>query len=564
MITFQNTKIKILIVPDFDGRVDTEAMLAIYKKAGGAVKIIDLRQIVVDEHPGETLTEPQIIDLCARKLEQLASDKTIYWENYHADCEPFDLSGYDLTDKVDTYHDVVTPEEVEKKNLLIMEEMKSIRHILPKTREDPVEKTFVVKTSGGMRQFRIKITREDREIHNTGSPDVLVIFGKSAMLAGGIEGTPILFINPEYDEESPWTSHYYIDRKGAQKFYASFREKAELDNTQSQLALALEDYGASGWEQPKRIGLFTDADTTDIKEFDLRYPHLAMSDPDLRDTSALAKAVCDFCREKIETPRFDIDRLLLIPEHKNKREALIVKLPHPLDLRDGRKLLAVELEACSQYRMPGKVVHVEGRSFPQSLDSIRDRRDLAALRDAMRKGVEAMPQKKRILIVEDYMSPSPSPTAELLSKELQIYGHYVPVMLRGNGLKDSRASLERRCKRKHFDLVVTLETGCLLAGRMTDINRIFVNPNWRAWSDMRKLDFNRKEWEMALNMGAKRNLPSGGSHWTLGWFTADMADSDEVKEHVARFGDAAFPPSIGLTDKDGIRAIAQHINDILH
>lgn len=78
------SKQRILIVPDFGNTEAAKRLLplkeAIQEHSSLDAKIIDLRQMTIDENPDKKLKEVQILDLAAPRLEALAADNTIVWE----------------------------------------------------------------------------------------------------------------------------------------------------------------------------------------------------------------------------------------------------------------------------------------------------------------------------------------------------------------------------------------------------------------------------------------------------------------------------------------------------
>ena len=79
MILSSNTKI--MIVPDFGGCADDVALKKAIETAGSyAVKVVDLQTIVSAEHDGEDLTDAKLIELAARKLEQLSTCSGLKWD----------------------------------------------------------------------------------------------------------------------------------------------------------------------------------------------------------------------------------------------------------------------------------------------------------------------------------------------------------------------------------------------------------------------------------------------------------------------------------------------------
>lgn len=73
-----------MIVPDFGVSADDKAMVALMEaienRGEYAVKIVDLPAVVRDEHTGEELTESKVIELAARKLEQLSTCSGLKWD----------------------------------------------------------------------------------------------------------------------------------------------------------------------------------------------------------------------------------------------------------------------------------------------------------------------------------------------------------------------------------------------------------------------------------------------------------------------------------------------------
>ncbi|MBD5298929.1 MAG: hypothetical protein HDS22_03025, partial [Bacteroides sp.] len=79
-----SAKTKIMIVPDFGVSADDKAMVtlseAIENRGDYVVKIVDLPAVVRDEHADEDMTEPKVIELAARKLEQLSTCSGLKWD----------------------------------------------------------------------------------------------------------------------------------------------------------------------------------------------------------------------------------------------------------------------------------------------------------------------------------------------------------------------------------------------------------------------------------------------------------------------------------------------------
>lgn len=478
---------RILLVPDFGITEAAEQLLplkeAIRKHWNFDAKIIDLRQMIIDENPDKKLNET--IDLAAHRLTALATDEAIVWDKFISDDygDP-DLSSY-LTDPepeeeiragLDNFNFPVNPNPDDK-------HQKSEALNPDDERQPPEDLTG---TDIGERIIRhgrliIHVTPTARESLNQGVPDAIVVFGKSAMLVGGVKDKRLLFINPEYDKEWPWKKMYYTERKASERFYENFINTTKMPNHPKVLN--------SGYEaeyrrlQPQRLYLRTDGN--DTEEFSERYPRLTMSDPELRDPEKLALEIQKFTLGEMEMPLLDIYELFKIPERESEWKPFKFTFPHPVEV-EGQKAVAIILEKFSPYRMPSEVVIVEGFGHNLLLENISNRRELLALHEAVAEAVKTMSRKKRILIVPDPFTPDESPVISQLRDKLQQESYYVAVFDSNSQLKCSRKGLERCCKRKPFDLIVTLETGCLLAARITNTPRIFVNPNWTVCKEMKE------------------------------------------------------------------------------
>ncbi|MDE5849065.1 MAG: hypothetical protein K2H38_02880 [Muribaculaceae bacterium] len=547
---------RILIVPDFGNAEAAERLLplkeAIQEHSSFDAKIIDLRQMIFNENPDKKLKEAQILDLAARRLETLVADKTIVWKksNLSIPYPDIELSSYDMDDELDrkSLEEPFNPEhpdDPDSDNGLQPGENLSV---------DSAAERIIRRG-----RLTIRVSRTPKEHFTQHAPHAIVVFGKSVMLAGGVKDIPVLFVDPEYDKEWPWRKRYYVDRKEADSFYHSFTEKFRAPFIPEVLSNGYEaEYRR---KQPQRFCLLTVGNDED--EFSERYPRLAMSDPEFQDPRQLAKAIREFTGEKLEMPMLDIYELLKVPARGNTLYPLMFNFPHPVDV-DGQKAVAIELQGLSPYRMPGEEVIFEGCAYKRSLEDVHDRQSLLSLREAMTEAVKTMPQRKRILIVPDCLTPKDSPIAPMLRDYLQKEDDYhVAVFENNSSLKDSRRGLERCCRKRPFDLIVTLETGCLLAARVINTPRIFVNPDWTVWKDMKKCGYEREEWETARIMGMKAHIRHDGPHWAMGWFSLDQIDSEAPREHMDRFISATYPPHIGLTNQDGIRRLAWEIHKML-
>lgn len=107
---------RILIVPDF-GRSADEGMIPALKEAIEArneakVIVADLREMVLDEHPGEDLREADVIELAARKLESLASDHDLNWGPFVDDSPGDPVHEFGLENEIESRHDAGHDETV--------------------------------------------------------------------------------------------------------------------------------------------------------------------------------------------------------------------------------------------------------------------------------------------------------------------------------------------------------------------------------------------------------------------------------------------------------------------
>lgn len=543
-------------MPDFGNTEAAERLLplkeAIQEHSSFDAKIIDLQQMTIDENPDKKLKEVQILDLAARRLEALAADKTIVWEksNLSIPYTDHELSSYDMDEEFDrkSLEEPFNPEhpdDPDSDNGFQPGENLSV--------DAAAEK--IIRSS----RLTIRVSRTPEEYFRQHAPHAIVVFGKSVMLSGGIRNIPVLFVDPEYDKEWPWKKRYYVDRKETDSFYHSFIEKIRPPFIPEVRSCGHEvEYRR---QQPQRFCLLTEGNDED--EFSERYPCLTMSDPELQDPRQLAKAIQEFTIKELEMPMLDIHELLKVPARGNKSKPLVFNFPHPVKI-EGQNAVAIELQGFSPYRMPRKIVIFERWANNRYLEDVHDRQSLLSLREAMTEAVKTMPQKKRILIVPDCLTPDDSPIAPMLRDYLQKEDdYYVAVFERNSSIKDSRRGLERICRKKPFDLIVTLETGCLLAARVINTPRIFVNPDWTVWKEMKKCGFEREKWETARIMGMKAHIRHDGPHWAMGWFSPDQIDTESPREHMDRFISAVYPPHIGLTNGDGIRRLAREIHKML-
>lgn len=145
--------------------------------------------------------------------------------------------------------------------------------------------------------------------------------------------------------------------------------------------------------------------------------------------------------------------------------------------------------------------------------------------------------QKRILIVPDYLTPYD--IAMKLYFILTRMGYDVAVFAHSDSLYESQQELERRCQIKRFDLLVTLYTGCLLASRVTNCPRVFVEPDWTLGEWMKEnlgknRQITRDDMEMALEMADPAYIEHSDKP-TYGWFSLSAIESHMTEEHLKRF-----------------------------
>lgn len=544
-----------MIVPDFGGSAEDEAMVALKKAIEGAgsyaVKVVDLPAIVRAEHDGEELTDAEVIELSARKLEQLASCDELVWDGTNT---------------------------LELRNSSTIEGEKYYL-----CREG--DELFVVDENDidfYLEEYDYHLEEEVND-YDWGAPDVVVVFGKSAMLAGGLGKKNVLFINPEYDSEWPWRKQYYADQKLAEQYHC---DKYEYEHGFMNTVIWMGSERTRPWRYSRRYGLITSADY--IGEFWDRYPNMAEVDRDLDgDTDALAKFICDFADDKLTFPLEEVyEAIKNLPGRDLSNLDVICDFIEPVKL-DGITVLGLRFGAPISNGQSSNKLKVAEYDYTLPLENVNTRRELNALRDAIvhagevRK--ESAPAQKRILIVPDYFMPYNAPNVKELYERLCDMGYYVAVYVHGSSLEKSRAGIERRCKVKPFDLIVTLETGCLVAGRVANCPRVMVNPDWVAWEwmrlrlgkDKKRRDCRRinggpfyefyldcEEVVMAQHM-AERSYMKRSDKPVYGWFTIDQVDSHLPAEHLKRFNTNFYIPDLRLDTQNGIAILARQIHNIL-
>lgn len=503
---------KILLVADFGGDTGVNDIVnlkaAIESRGAYSVNVVDFPAMVIAGHQGEELPEARVIELCARKLEEISSTDELVW------------------DEPDYY---------------------------------PDEK------------------RHDR-------PDTVVVFGKSAMLAGGLDGTDVLFVNPQYDSEWPWKKQYYADRRVAGQFHED-KYEYERDRMTTVTWSGKEAKIDSGYS--KRYGVFTR--DTGFYEFWDRYPRMAEMDEKLEgDTDGLADFICRFADGDFTNPLEEVYAALSrFPRCHESGFNWICRFDEPLEV-GGSTILGIQFGAPMSNGQSCYKLRVQGVGHPIPLERFDTRKEYNLLRDAiLRTRSKLKEQEKpqsRILIVPDFFTPYDSPAVRELYKQLTAMDYQVAVLMPDSTLMKSRLALERRCKSKPFDLIVTLETGCLLAARVTNCQRIFVNPDWCAWEWMNlrlgeeKQKYERRgadksgpaysyilnadEIEAAREMAERSNIRRG-NHPAAGWFTEDAADSHLPLEHIKRLNTTTFIPSLRIDTEEGIDILATQIHNTL-
>lgn len=556
---------KILIVPDFGNAEAAEHLLplmeAIKEHWNFDAKIIDLRQMVIDENPDKKLNEVQILDLAASRLNALAADKSIVWDKpiYSDDYSEPDLSSYETEPEPENDYGEPAGYSAETK---------------PKSEEERIIRKD---------RLAIRVSRASDDYLMQGTPNAIVVFGKSVMLAGGVRNIPVLFIDPVYDNEWPWKKQYYADRKLVGQYHC---DKYEYENGYMETVLWCGTECTSPWKYSRRYGIVTNKDY--IGEFWDRYPQLAEVNRGLEDNvPGLAEFICEFADDKMSFPLEEVYEAI-----RNLRARDIHSLnkicdfTEPVILADITALgiwFGVPMsngQSCYKLR-------VTDTDYTLPLERVNTRRDLNTLRDAIVRAGEntrkAEPEQKRILIVPDYFTPYDAPMVKELYECLKRKGYYVAVYVHGNTLEKSRQGIEHRCKVKPFDLIVTLETGCLLATRITNCPRIFVNPDWNVWESMKSIlgnaneriesrqegnsspfftyYINKNEVVMARQMAERANIKRG-KELIYGWLSTD-ADPELSEEHLKRFNTALHIPHFKITTGYGIDVFARQIHNIL-
>lgn len=567
---------KILIVPDFGVSAEDEAVVALKSaiEAQGkySVKVADLPALVRGENKGDELTESRLLELSALKLEQISECGSLKWDGSN-----------DLTiPKVKTI----------KLTRLGFDKKCEPKRSSSETKPVPVTPVIVDKQSVEENQFDEDELEEYKPLvddqscldYEVDRLHTIVLFGKSAMLAGKITGCKMLFVNPEYPWECPWKKKYYALRKlTEQNWGKKYEYKIYPKEILSSGGEVKFDQHAYMW----RYSIITNDDF--IGDFWSQIPWMVEVARELDgDTLGLARFICDFAKDKITNPLAEVYEAIM-----NLRWNAFANLNENCFFAEPVKLsnfsvMGILFDVPKFDGQSGHKLLIGEHKDPLPLESIHTRRDLNLLRDAIDSvaTARAVPeeQQKRILIVPDYFSPYNSPTIQELYLGLKQMGYYVAVFVPDRSLEDSRRKLERRLKSKKFDLIVAIETGCLLVTRIDKCPRIFVDPDWLAWEWMKlRLGDKEKLWERRgvenegpifdyylndeeIQMARKMSVSSyikRGPQPVYGWFSEDLVNSHLPEEHIKRFKKSTNIPGLRLDSEEGIAILAQEIHKIL-
>lgn len=294
-----SSDIRILMVPDFCVSATDEAMLTLKKsieRAGRySVKVVDLPAIVSTEHGDEELTDAKLIELSARKLEQLAWCDELVWDGtntikqrkrrvIHLRFSDGKLSKFPEQE--------VTPEQQLESLPEDTDEAFDIDRTNVRENKDETIDPDIID------EFYSRAFSNDEDSYNWGVPHIVAVFGKSAMLAGGLGQKDVLFINPKYDSDWPWKKQYYADKKLTEEYHC---DKYEYERGFMETVLWEGTELTRPWRYSCRYGLITSADH--ISEFWDRYPRMAEVNIKFEnDTEAQAKFICDFADNKLTFP----------------------------------------------------------------------------------------------------------------------------------------------------------------------------------------------------------------------------------------------------------------------
>ncbi len=344
-----------MIVPDFGAGAEDKEMVALKKAietAGGyAVKVVDLPAVVRVEHVGEELTDTKVIELSARKLEQLATCDDLIWDG---------------TNSVELRNSSSRDEEKfylcrEGDELFVVD-------------ENDID--FYLEEYG----YPLEDEVEDEVIdYDRGAPNIIVAFGKSAMLTGGLGRKDLLFINPEYESEWPWKKQYYADQELSGQYHC---DKYAFEHDLMESVIWVGVGCPRPWRYSRRYGLITDADY--IGEFWDRYPCMAevarMLDGDI---GGLAKFICEFADDKLTFPLEEVyEAIRNLPGRGISNLNIICDFIEPVKL-DGFTVHGLRFGAPMSNGQSCNKLKVAECDHTLPLERIQTRRELNLLRDAI-------------------------------------------------------------------------------------------------------------------------------------------------------------------------------------
>lgn len=427
---------------------------------------------------------------------------------------------------------------------------------------------------------------ECEKLLKAGSPSTIVVFGKSAMLTGDLDPLKrLLFINPKYDREVPWTKQYYIDKRTKQ------RPVPEFINEYEHYRMPTVDSTGREYSNERRYtNRFYGIVTSDQAEFNTfwdKYPRMVEFAPELDgNTPDLATFIREFADKKVSYPLLEVyDAIKCLPGRykSNKKEICTFSEPVKLNNMTVYGIVAGVPYANGQSIYKLKLAENE-KSCMTPLEAIETRNELNILRDAIMRESERLSSHKRILIVPDFFTPYDAPNIGELYDCLKQMGHYVAVFDSCKSLETSRNGLEHRCRVKPFDLIVTIETGCLLATRITNSPRVFVNPNWTVWEELQEALYkgrlpyvlrrnadsdevneylcDKDEVYVAREMAAPSTIRHDGKP-VYSWFSQDAIHSDLGEAHLKRFESYCCIGTLDLMANSGIVDLATRIDDLL-
>lgn len=421
---------------------------------------------------------------------------------------------------------------------------------------------------------------------------LLVVFGKAAMLTGVIRNKPVLYVDPEYVKDGEWAELFATDRKKAIAYYRAHT------SGERPLAYVLPDgtFIKERLREPWRYGIFTtwDSYTHNHVEFEDRYPRNSLLDISLDGSpEGLARYIKDFADKKTREPLKEIEKSLFEFPRRDIDDDVICRFEHPIATSLGY-VEDVEIDRSLEAALSGETVKVRcAETGLCAFGEFACRQDLEALSDAIaaeRKrllGEGIAPcARPHILLIPDYSESAQSAGVVELQRQLQLHCGETAVYYAGDSLEKSRLGVERVCKRQKFDLILTIGSGCLLATRVNNAHRLFINPEWAAWEEMKcrlsedteRLEkrgmpgesvmplhshyhLNDTEIAEARRIAERSNIKHG-NNLTMGWFTVLGTGNNLPEEHMKRFTSAAFPPRISVDDEDGVAMLCRHIKNL--